>query len=435
MKTNQSLYLQALDLHKKSQFQEAARIYAQVLDEDANHIDAIMGLALIMYEALKLERSAALFERAIELASDRYYLYSNYGRTLRRLERCDDAIDASQKACNLAPDQPLMWVNLGLLYHDMQQIDEAVTAYDQALAIDKYFVPALAAKGHSLMEKRPSIARECLEQALRIQPEYPLALRKISILYIAMAEPERTLKINSLLLQKNALDWHAMVDYIVALHEVGQFKEAESLLGYERFLQKHMIDIPAGYDSVDGFNKALVAHIENHPALTDKIRSHAITNGRRVDNISVSPKGPIEHLEELIKEHVMNYLNTMPANLPDHPMLQLQGKEINHIKAWAVLLENSGYETPHCHPDGFISGVYYPKIPAVIDDKGQQGWIEFGEPYSAYHVQKSFSKHAIQPEEGAIVLFPSYFWHKTIPFEGDATRISIAFDIKFATTS
>ena len=34
----------------------------------------------------------------------------------------------------------------------------------------------------------------------------------------------------------------------------------------------------------------------------------------------------------------------------------------------------------------------------------------------------------IRPEEGMLVLFPSYFYHRTIPFESAQQRICIAFD-------
>ena len=36
---------------------------------------------------------------------------------------------------------------------------------------------------------------------------------------------------------------------------------------------------------------------------------------------------------------------------------------------------------------------------------------------------------AFQPAPGLMVLFPSYMFHETIPFESSETRISIAFDI------
>ncbi|MCW5581951.1 MAG: hypothetical protein KIS72_11480 [Luteimonas sp.] len=35
----------------------------------------------------------------------------------------------------------------------------------------------------------------------------------------------------------------------------------------------------------------------------------------------------------------------------------------------------------------------------------------------------------IRPEEGTMLLFPSYFYHRTLPFEDESPRISIAFDV------
>ncbi len=41
----------------------------------------------------------------------------------------------------------------------------------------------------------------------------------------------------------------------------------------------------------------------------------------------------------------------------------------------------------------------------------------------------STSPVIIRPRLGLMVLFPSYFWHHTVPFTGDQERISVAFDI------
>ncbi len=36
----------------------------------------------------------------------------------------------------------------------------------------------------------------------------------------------------------------------------------------------------------------------------------------------------------------------------------------------------------------------------------------------------------IMPQPGMLVLFPAYFYHRTIPFAGKGRRISIAYDAK-----
>ena len=60
---------------------------------------------------------------------------------------------------------------------------------------------------------------------------------------------------------------------------------------------------------------------------------------------------------------------------------------------------------------------------------GHDGWIEFGRPQSIYRTSASPRVKLVRPEEGLMVLFPSFFFHRTIPFEADAERICIAFDI------
>ena len=62
-------------------------------------------------------------------------------------------------------------------------------------------------------------------------------------------------------------------------------------------------------------------------------------------------------------------------------------------------------------------------------DGQRAGWIEFGEPYwdIAHSVQPELK--AIQPEEGLLLLFPSYFYHRTLPFTSGQQRISISFDV------
>ncbi len=34
-----------------------------------------------------------------------------------------------------------------------------------------------------------------------------------------------------------------------------------------------------------------------------------------------------------------------------------------------------------------------------------------------------------RPEEGLMLLFPSYFYHRSVPFEAAERRISISFDV------
>ena len=94
-------------------------------------------------------------------------------------------------------------------------------------------------------------------------------------------------------------------------------------------------------------------------------------------------------------------------------------------------MEGQGYQIPHIHPAAWLSGVYYARVPDFIAEGAaeQAGWIEFGRPPDHFHNRCRPETRAIRPQEGLMILFPSYFYHRTIPFRDSGVRVSIAFDL------
>ena len=98
------------------------------------------------------------------------------------------------------------------------------------------------------------------------------------------------------------------------------------------------------------------------------------------------------------------------------------------LNGWRVKLMKSGYQKPHIHPRGWISGVLYLKVPSEIS--GNEGAIGFG--FDGYGDTMSEAKGISRihnPQVGDLVLFPSSLYHKTIPFDSDEERQCIAFDV------
>ena len=102
--------------------------------------------------------------------------------------------------------------------------------------------------------------------------------------------------------------------------------------------------------------------------------------------------------------------------------------KLNKIEGWCVFLKESGHQTSHNHPSGWLSGCLYLDIPKKLQN--DQGSIEFS--YHGYNfpiLNPKISKLLIKPTVGDLILFPSTLFHKTIPFSGKRDRVSIAFDI------
>jgi hypothetical protein len=78
---------------------------------------------------------------------------------------------------------------------------------------------------------------------------------------------------------------------------------------------------------------------------------------------------------------------------------------------------------------GWISSAYYVSLPDELDDASRrQGWLKFGESHLDLG-SGSGAEHFVKPHVGHLVLFPSYFWHGTVPFESRDERLTIAFDV------
>jgi hypothetical protein len=71
-------------------------------------------------------------------------------------------------------------------------------------------------------------------------------------------------------------------------------------------------------------------------------------------------------------------------------------------------------------------------LPGLIfqADRGHEGWLRFGEPSPELRIRSNPVLRDYQPGYGRIILFPSYFYHGTVPFRTEATRICVSFDVE-----
>jgi len=94
--------------------------------------------------------------------------------------------------------------------------------------------------------------------------------------------------------------------------------------------------------------------------------------------------------------------------------------------SWVNLLRHGGYNRIHNHPGAVWSGCYYVSCGAPVPDPPFNGWIEFQDPRPA---NIHGGKERVEPEEGLLLMFPSWLNHFVNPFMGSGERISIAFNL------
>lgn len=107
------------------------------------------------------------------------------------------------------------------------------------------------------------------------------------------------------------------------------------------------------------------------------------------------------------------------------------GAEVGMIaEAWAVTYNEWGYHHLHNHHDSAWSGVYYVHTGQIVEGSGR---IEFLDPRPAACAREPRRNplHAVAPQPGMLLAFPSWLQHWVTPYEGDSERVCIAFNIGF----
>ena len=95
---------------------------------------------------------------------------------------------------------------------------------------------------------------------------------------------------------------------------------------------------------------------------------------------------------------------------------------------WYIKLKKKGQVTSHIHEDGWLSGVFYLKIPRAL--KMNEGSINLSLQGFDYPYDKSLPSINFAPKPYDLILYPSSLFHYTVPFTSNEERHCIAFDIK-----
>ncbi len=110
---------------------------------------------------------------------------------------------------------------------------------------------------------------------------------------------------------------------------------------------------------------------------------------------------------------------------PGHPFLSRKTSALGFATAWSVRLRSNGFHINHFHPKGWLSSALYVDIPDTLDEA--HGALAFGVPDAAFGLDLTPRRIEV-PSPGKLVIFPSYLWHGTLPFESDQPRLTVAFD-------
>lgn len=204
------------------------------------------------------------------------------------------------------------------------------------------------------------------------------------------------------------------------------------LCDYERLIGVVDVVPPPSLSDQAGFLAALAATLEplhraRHEPMQQSLRGGSQTPGRLFGR----PDPVIEATRRSLLRAVEGWIATLPDDR-DHPFLARKRPRVRMGGSWSVKLWSSGSHANHTHSMGWMSSAFYVSLPASVHtpvpSARPAGAIQFGQPPLELGLGLS-PRRVISPRPGMLVLFPSYMWHGTVPFEDTTPRMTIAFDM------
>lgn len=339
------------------------------------------------------------------------------------------ASDIYRQILKIAPEHPDALSSLAMIELSKGYTKKAIRLIRQAIDLvddNAGYYMNLGAALHAA--GLPEDAIVAYEAAIDLSPTYPDPYYNLGDLHLQAARPKDAIAVFDRCIGAMGRDFHALAYKAHAFDDANQSADARYLLDYDQYLKTYRFETPEGFASMEAFNAALAEHIRHHPTLQSNVMS--TEHGEHTGELLRSPVGPMEAMELQIHAAIRWYKGSLP-NDPAHPAVAHMPDHYK-LTSWGVVMNDRGHERAHIHPKGWLSGVFYVQLPDVINDpaKHPEGWLEFGRPTADLHVQSPLHLRHHQPDYGHIVLFPSYFYHGTIPFRSKQRRICVAFDVE-----
>ena len=168
----------AIQSYSSGQFDQAERLFRQVLDLNPTEGQALYFLGIIaLSKGIADEACRLLYEATLSEPQNKDFSYS-LAVALQETSKLDEALNRYLKIA----DMPEAQNNMGNIYRQTGELEKASAAFDKAIQINPKMVWAYVNK--ALLERQKGNqkqAEELLEKALQIEPDFVQALYQLSV--------------------------------------------------------------------------------------------------------------------------------------------------------------------------------------------------------------------------------------------------------------
>ena len=333
-----------------------------------------------------IERTIERHPREMHLRLVAADLLHAAGATPRALELLGGGLKA-------APHSATFRTSIGALLESSDRLDEALPHLREAVLRAPRSVPARRNLIRALL--RMGGAREALALCEQLSAQFP----DDQLLIAQQATALRLL---------GAAEYHELYDYA-------------------RLVKTFALEPVTPFASIGEFNAAFARELASLHRANRHPLEQSLRGGSQTERNLPRDNPVVAAFFAMLDAPIRKYIAALRVDDRKHPVDRRRRAGYRVSGSWSVQLRAGGFHLNHVHPRGWLSSAYYVSLPDVSDADTRAGWLKLGEP--GIPIPRCTAEHFVKPEAGTLVLFPSYFWHGTVPFAEGGPRITAAFDV------
>lgn len=382
-------------LRSQERNEEAKKAYERAVVANPSNIDAHRLLNEMLWQTGESDRYLGSFPAAIAARPADDALRVAYANELLRIKQPAEALKELTAAARSAPDNAQLNDTIARAWSMSGDFEQAISYHRRA----SDSAPKVAAYNQSFLETLLKARRhaEALDNSTAALARFPF-------------------------------DQGILAMHTTALQILGDARH-DLLADFAAIAKVLRIDPPEGFADEGAFNIALAERLRTLHATKNHPTDQTLRGGTQTFGALFGRNEPlVELLRAQIEKAITRYIAEMPDD-PAHPFFARKAKKFTFAGSWSVCLHEGGFHTNHIHPQGWISSAYYVNLPPdTANATAHAGWFKMGETNLQLGAEEKIGR-LVQPQIGHLVLFPSYFWHGTVPFQSDSERLTVAFDV------
>ncbi|MFT6988520.1 MAG: tetratricopeptide (TPR) repeat protein [Paraglaciecola sp.] len=451
------------------QYEEAIGLLQSILHSQSDDVSAKLELGKTYYCKGQYETAIKYYFELINEGINEFAIWHNLGNAYSNLSRFDEAIDAYQNSINLNPSYAQSYKNITELRWEIGDHQGLFTHYKKA------FESSLGDVNLQLDYLEQVIRLGLNKEALTIVEVLNNA-NSMNTRFIGLSS--RAFKVNGDIkkayeIEKTILNFKDVTNqsrlsfvetalqnsqFVIAQQELAKVLKLEpdnqfalalnhtgarlaplifdnNILLADKFIFEFTINPPAEFNSIIDYCQALdkylqVLHKGKHQPLDQTLHLGVQTRGNLFDDNHPLITHLVNEFERCIEDAKTRIQEI--SKIENICLYQgFNSSEPSYFSgSWSVRLHNMGYHSNHMHPMGWLSSAFYVTLPEEIQSESKKaGWFQVGVPNIDLQSELKPTRY-IKPEVGKLILFPSFLWHGTVPFEEESYRLTVAYDVR-----